>query len=397
MPSLSVFLWALPWILFAAAAPFVFSSKPRLRSFPPPKTDAMPLVSVIVPARNEALNIGACAGSILQSRYTNVELIIVDDDSSDGTGQIAQNIAERDARVRLVAGEPLPDDWLGKCWACWQGYRKSSGELLLFTDADTRHDPDLLGHAVGALHGSGADLVSIVPRQEMETFWERVVLPHVFTVLASRYPDLRRVNRSSNPRNAVANGQFILIRRSAYEAIGGHEAVRQEVVEDLRLAQRTAAAGRRVHLSNAEDLMRTRMYRSFGGIIEGWSKNLATGVRQAVNPWLRPFAPWLLGLFIFGFWTAPAAALLAGLAGYTGADLMAWGALATFASLAYWIGALIRFRAPIRYAFAFPLGGALTGFIILRSAFRGTTVSWKGRTYQGGRHSGGGSRGRHST
>jgi chlorobactene glucosyltransferase len=397
MPSLSVFLWALPWIVFAVAAPFVFSSKPRLREFAPPATDASPLVSVIVPARNEALNIGACAGSILQSRYTHVELIIVDDNSSDGTSQIAQNIAERDPRVRLVAGEPLPEDWLGKCWACWQGYRKTGGELLLFTDADTRHDPDLLVHAVGALQSCGADLVSIVPRQEMESFWERVVLPHVFTVLMSRYPDLRRVNRSRDPRGVVANGQFILFRREAYEAIGGHEAVRHEVVEDLRLAQRTVAAGRRLHLSNAEDLMRTRMYRSFGGIIEGWSKNLATGVRQAVNPWLRPFAPWLLGFFIFGFWTAPAAAFLAGLAGYTGPGLLEWGVLTTVASLAFWTGVLIRLRAPVRYALAFPLGGALTGFIILRSAFRGTTVSWKGRTYQAGRHSGDDTPGRHST
>ena len=397
MLSLTAFLWALPWILLAVAAPFVFSSRPKLREFPLPPMDGLPLVSIIVPARNEAVNIGACSGSILHSRYSNLELIIVDDDSSDGTRHIAQNIAESDGRARVISGEPLPDGWLGKCWACWQGYRDARGELLLFTDADTRHDPQLLRHTVGAMRSTGADLVSLVPRQEMETFWERVVLPHVFTVLAIRYPDLRRVNRSRNPRNAVANGQFILMRRDAYEEIGGHEAVRHEVVEDLRIAQRTVAAGRRLVLANAEDLMRTRMYRSFGDIIEGWSKNLATGVRQAVAPLLRPFAPWVLGLFIIFFWVTPAAAFLAGLAGHAGSELSGWGVIATAAALLFWVGALQRLRAPLRYALAFPLGGAVTGFVILRSAVRGRRVSWKGRTYRGVHGSGGAAPGRHST
>ncbi len=378
---LSALLWALPWILLALVAPFVFSSRPRLRDHAPPPPANAPLVSVVVPARNEAHNIGACVGSLLDARFANLEVIIVDDDSTDGTGDIARNLAESDSRVRLVHGEALPDGWFGKCWACWQGYREARGPLLLFLDADTRQHRDLLGHAVGALRAANADLLSVVPRQDMETFWERIVLPHVFIVLAMRYPDLERINQSRNPRDAIANGQFLLFRRDAYEAVGGHEAVRQEVVEDLRLAQRVVAAGKRLYLAHADDLMRTRMYRSFRDIVEGWSKNLATGARQSVDPWLRPFVPWFLGLAVSSFWLAPALAFAAGMFGFAGPRLFGWGLLTTAAALVFWLGAMLRFRVPLPSAFGFPLGGVLTGFLVLRSAFRGRTVSWKGRTY----------------
>lgn len=396
MPLTSL-LWALPWIVLAVAAPFVFSTRPRLRDCPAPPPDASPLVSVIVPARDEARNIAACVGSLLHSRYPAYEVIVVDDQSTDGTRDIAREMAARDERIRLIEGEDLPEGWLGKCWACWQGYRAAAGDILLFTDADTRHEPLLLGHAMGALQAGPADLVSLVPRQDMETRWERIVLPHVFTVLAMRYPDLRRVNRSRNPRNAIANGQFILIRREAYEAAGGHEGVRMDVVEDLRLAQRVVEAGRRIFLANGADLMRTRMYRSLGEIIEGWSKNLATGARQTVSPWLRPIIPWVLGLFVLGFWVTPAAAFVTGTIGTLDFRLYGWGILTTAASLAFWLAAMVRLKVPLPYAFAFPLGAALTAFLIFRSALRGDVVQWKGRTYGARAAKARGSRGRNST
>lgn len=395
--ALSSILWALPWVVLAVAAPFVFTMRPRLRDCPPPPPEDAPLISAIVPARNEAVNIGACLGSLLHSHYARFEVIIVDDQSSDGTRDIARNLAERDGRVRLVEGQELPPGWLGKCWACWQGYREARGDVLLFTDADTRHEPELLGHAAGALRSSGAALVSLVPRQDMKTFWERIVLPHVFTVLAMRYPDLGRINRSRNPRDAIANGQFILIRRDAYEATGGHEAVRAEVVEDLCMAQRVVASGRRLFLANGTDLMRTRMYRSLSGIVEGWSKNLATGARMAVDPWLRPFVPWLLGLFVLALWVPPAAAFLLGTFGSLDHRVFGWGMLATAASLAFWFATMVRLRVPLPYAFAFPLGGAVTAFLIFRSAARGDVVRWKGRTYGGPNAKAPGTGGRNST
>lgn len=394
--DLTTVLFALPWIVLAIAAPFVFAPRPRLRDARPPDGDEAPFISVIVPARNEALNIGRCVGSLLASSYPRLEIIIVDDQSRDGTREIARNLAERDPRVRLIEGRELPEGWLGKNWACWQGFREARGEALLFTDADTRHEPALLGHAAGALR-NGGDLVSLVPQQEMVSLWERIVLPHVFTVLVMRYPDLRRINRSRNPRDAIANGQFILVRRDAYEAVGGHEAVRDEVVEDLRLAQLVVGAGRRLFLAHGADLMRTRMYRSLGAIVEGWSKNLAIGARQTVDPWLRPLVPWLIAVFVLLVWVVPPVVFLAGLFTPIDPRVHAWSVLATAAGLVFQVVTLLRMRVPVLYALSYPLGAAITALLVVRSALRGSVVEWKGRTYRLRGTKGGRPPGRNST
>ena len=285
MPSAVQLLLAAPWVAMLLIMPLMLLRRPRLNSFPPPSGDA-PLVSIIVPARNEAVNISVCLASLLNSEYPDFEIIVVDDGSSDGTDDIVRILAEHsDGRVHLVNGEPLPPGWLGKPWACWQGYRRARGDLLLFTDADTRHEERLLGHAVGALTRHSADMTSVMPRQLMVGLWERLILPHIFAMISLRYINMERVNRTRTPRHAIANGQFILIRREAYEAIGGHEGMRAEVVEDQRIAQRLVAAGRRIFVAHAEDLMETRMYRSLKGIVEGWTKNLALGSRQASPAW----------------------------------------------------------------------------------------------------------------
>jgi chlorobactene glucosyltransferase len=382
MPTFTEFLWALPWILLAFAAPFVFSSRPRIDEHAAPPADDSPLVSVIVPARNEAENIGACASSLLASTYPRREIIIIDDNSTDGTGDIVRVLAERgDGDVQLIVGKPLPDGWLGKCWACWQGYEAARGELLVFTDADTRHARTFLGHAVGALRTARVDLLSVVPHQLMESFWERVILPHVFAVLRLRWPDLRRINRADNPRNVMANGQFLLFTRTGYEAIGGHRGVRSEVVEDQLLAQKIIHSGRRLYVAHAENMMQTRMYRSLSGIIEGWSKNLATGARSIVPRPIRPIFPWLIGLAALVVWVGPAAAFIASLFTPLPPGMTGWSGIASAASAAFWLFMYHQFHVPFRYAFLFPIGGLMTGFIFLRSALRGQTVHWKGRTY----------------
>src|SRR5690606_39046729 len=149
-------------------------------------------------------------------------------------------------------------------------YQAARGNILLFTDADTRHDDLLLSHAVSALEARKGDrevdLVSILPRQLMLGFWERLILPQIFARITTRYHDLNRENRTTRGRDVIANGQFMLIRRSAYEAVGGHEALRGEVVEDQRLAQRLVDSGRRIFIAHAQDLMDTRMYRSLRDI-----------------------------------------------------------------------------------------------------------------------------------
>ncbi|MGH7504075.1 MAG: glycosyltransferase, partial [Longimicrobiales bacterium] len=382
MPAALELLAMVPWILFAVAVPFLIRLRPRLDGSSPPQPGEAPLVSVIVPARNEAANIGACVASLLTSVYPRFEIIVVDDGSIDGTTDIARILAERShGAIRLIEGEPLPAGWLGKCWACWQGYLAARGELLVFTDADTRHDEDLLGHAVGALRGTGAGLVSVFPRQLMQSFWERVILPHIFTMISLRYRDPRRINRTRNARDVIANGQFILIGRDVYEGIGGHRALSGEVVEDLRLAQSVVAHGRRVYLAHAEDLIETRMYRSLGGIVEGWSKNLAAGARATVDPWLRPVLPWLLGGLMIGFWTLPPALLAASLFATVDPGTVLWAATVTAVSLVFWTFMHARLRISLLHAAFFPLGGLLAGALFLGSALGGQRIRWKGRSY----------------
>lgn len=374
----------LPWVLLILALPFIMWVRgPRVRDFGPPVGGDAPFVSIIVPARNEATNISMCVASLMNSVYPRREIIVVDDDSVDGTGDIVRILEEHsNGDLRIVNGEPLPPDWLGKPWACWQGYRQARGDLLLFTDADTRHDDTLLGHAVGALLLRNADMVSILPRQLMLSFWERLILPHIFVLIMTRYPDLNRVNRARRSRDVIANGQFMLIRRSVYEAIGGHEAVRGEVVDDQSIAQQLHRAGRRVFLAFGEDMMETRMYRSLGGIVEGWSKNLAAGARDAAPGFLRGAAPWLAAAVLLALWVVPPLFLPLSLFVSLAPQLLGWSFLVTALSVLYWVVLLVRMRVPPLYALGYPFAAIAVVGLLLRSALRGTRVEWKGRAYE---------------
>lgn len=384
MPDGTDLLAAAPWLLAAVLLPLLMHRRWPLRRFRAPHPDDAPLVSVIVPARDEAVNISACLATLLNSTYPNFEVIVVDDESRDGTGDIARLIAARSSgRLRVLAGTPVPEGWYGKSWACAQGAREARGELIVFTDADTRHDDVLLGHAVGALDDLGAELVSVLPRQRMETFWERVVLPIMFTTISLRYADLERLSRTRKPRSVIANGQFMLFRRAAYERLGGHQAVRAEVAEDLCLAQAVVGSGGRMALAHADDMMETRMYRSLGGIIEGWTKNLALGSRNAVGPTLAPLAPWLIGLFVLAMWTLPPVLLLLALFGVVSSALTGWALAATAASLVCWLLIDLELRVPPLSALFYPVGGFLAGTLFIRSAIRGERVVWRGRRYGG--------------
>lgn len=372
----------LPWALFVVVAVWSTRRRPRLSRYPVPPAGAAPMVSVIVPARNEAANIGACVRSLLATRYPSWELIVVDDESDDGTGDILHALAAQGIEnFRVIAGAPLPPGWYGKPWACWQGYEAARGELLLFTDADTRHEPALLGHAVGAMLAEEADMVSAIPHQRLVGFWERVVMPHILLTIMLRYRDTTRLNRVTNPRDAIANGQFILVRREAYEAVDGHRGVRGEVVEDLRLAQRFVEAGFRFFIGHAQDLMTTRMYRSLAEVVRGWSKNVARGARLTVSPWLRPAIPWLIALWMLVFWVLPAATLASTLFDGATGPIFAWAALATATSMLGWTVLNLRMRVPMAYVLIYPLGAIVGAGIFIRSALRGERVPWKGRRY----------------
>lgn len=374
-------LLALPWLLFGVWAAVRVRWPRPLPPVEMPASD-LPLVSVIVPARNEEVNIEACLRSIAASTHPAFEILVVDDRSDDRTAELAAAVPEgRARRLEVIRGRELPEGWIGKPWACDQGAEGARGELLLFTDADTRHEPELLTRAVAALKEDRADLLTIVPRQRLESFWEKVVQPHVFVLLALRFNDLREPLPSERWKDAIANGQFMLLRRDPYRRIGGHEAVKGEVVEDLRLAQEACRGGLVVSVRDGEDAMATRMYRSLSGLLEGWTKNLATGLRQA-RGWIPEAAvvPAALAA-LAGLWIAPPAVLVAAVLGFGGLPLLTWAGVAVGGSVAFWAGATWRSRISPAWGLSYPLGALVLAWIILRSWRRGRRIEWRGRVY----------------
>jgi chlorobactene glucosyltransferase len=292
--------------------------------------------------------------------------------------------AAGEPRLRLVRGAPLPDGWYGKPWACAQGAEHAGGSLLLFTDADTRHEPELLGRAVAAMQQEGADLVTVSPHQRCVTFWERVVMPQIWLLLGLRYHP-RRVNRARRERDVIANGQFILTSQAAYAAAGTHAAVRHEVAEDLALAQTYLRLGRRLHFAFAERLMETRMYQNLSQLIEGWSKNIYLGGRRSFpgQPVLQVLVPFMLAVAL-GFWLLPPAILLLAAIGVTPGWLTGAAAGATGLSVAFWMLLSYGMRIPVGYGLLYPVGALMTLFIAARSTWRGgRRVEWRGRTYGG--------------
>ncbi|MEA2714402.1 MAG: hypothetical protein QOK27_2363 [Gemmatimonadales bacterium] len=335
-------------------------------------------MSVIVPARNEAATIAIVVRSVLETSYRPFELLVVDDRSSDKTAAIVESLPP-DPRLRLVRGEELPEGWYGKPWACFQGFRHARGDLLLFTDADTRHHPALLGQAVGALEQENAALVTVSPTQQCVTFWERLVMPQIWFLLALRYHP-QTVNRARRASDVIANGQFILTSRSAYEIAGTHAAVRHEVAEDLALAQTYLAKGLKLHFAFAERLMETRMYQDLAHLIEGWSKNIYLGGRRSFpdEPLRRALVPVMLAVAML-FWLAPPAALIA--AAFD--PPLALPALAaTGLSALFWMLICYGMKIPAIYGLGYPLGALMALYIILRSTWRGgRKVEWRGRVY----------------
>jgi len=370
---------ALPWVL-----PFV--TLPRLARRTPSLIDARPesgrLVSVVIPARNESSTIATAVGSILATTYHPIELIVVDDRSTDDTAAIVERFS--DPRLRLVRGDRLPQGWYGKPWACFQGYRASKGEILLFTDADTRHAPELLARAVGALLREEAGMVTVAPLQRCVTFWERVVMPQIWFLLALRYhPDA--VNRARRERDVIANGQFILTTREAYEAVGTHVAVRHEVAEDLALAQTFLRHGRRLYFTFAERLMETRMYQGLSHLIEGWSKNIYLGGRRSFpqEPLLRGLVPVMLIVAMLYWLLPPAVLLLGSVVDPLLTELAPAALLASAFSAAFWMLICHGMDIPVVYGLAYPLGALMALYIILRSTWRGgRRVEWRGRVYK---------------
>ena len=272
-----------------------------------------PTVSVVIPARNEEVSVAQCLQSLVAQSGVAFEIILVDDHSTDRTREIALSFPT----VQVVEAGPLPQSWTGKNNAVTTGARLSRGEWLLFTDADTVHLPGSLSAALNEAQQNGAELLSYSPEQIAVTFWERAILPVVFAELARQYSPTK-VSDPASPI-AAANGQYILISRDAYESIGGHTAVANDILEDVALARAVKTSGRKILFRYAADRVRTRMYRNYRQLREGWTKNLAL---------LFPSPGWL-ALKTLVLWAIPV-------------TLVLWAVISrgTIASLWWWDAAL---------------------------------------------------------
>lgn len=247
-----------------------------------------PEVSVIVPARNEEACLGDCLQSLVAQTGVAFEIIVVDDGSTDRTREIAESVAG----VRVISPGPLPERWTGKNNAVVAGANEARGEWLLFTDADTVHLPGSLARALMEAKREGAELLSYSPEQVVATFSEKAVMPVVFAELAAQYPPGKVRDESSGV--VAANGQYILVRRKAYDAVGRHTAVASEILEDVALARRFKNAGRHISFRYGGDAVRTRMYRNWNELREGWTKNLALLFPRPLRRAALLFAWWAI-------------------------------------------------------------------------------------------------------
>ncbi|MGZ4890211.1 MAG: glycosyltransferase [Candidatus Angelobacter sp.] len=329
-----------------------------------------PTVNVIIPARNEEDCLGRCLQSLVAQQGISFQITVVDDGSTDHTRAIAESFPGVQV---LGAAEPKPGV-MGKCNALSNGAAGSTAKWLLFTDADTIHYPGSLAASVQEAESRNVDLLSYSPEQEAKTWWELAVMPVVFAELVRTYPP-DRVNDPTDP-TVAANGQYILVRREVYEALGGHSCVAERILEDVELARIFKTSDRRVWFRHGAGLVRTRMYRSFRAMWEGWTKNLAL-----LFP--RPLA--LAALRGFEF-LAMAISLLAALLLLALGDPRSAFFLLAFALISY-----LNFISRVQQAH-FPWKANLMAFIglpifvslLVRSHIHSNVrgeLTWKGRKY----------------
>jgi cellulose synthase/poly-beta-1,6-N-acetylglucosamine synthase-like glycosyltransferase len=358
-------------------------------AFPP----ARPSVSVIIPARNEARDLGATIESVLLQQGVDLEVLIVDDHSVDETAAIARHYAAVDRRVRLLPAPSLPDAWCGKPHAQAHGAAHATHSLLLFADADVRFAPAAVASAVSALENRGVDLVTLLPAAELQSFWERAVQPVMASIIFYSV-SFAKVNDPADPQS-VGVGAFLLVRRSIYDAVGGHAAIRNRIVDDYALAQTIKRAGGRLWLADGRDLISIRMYHSLGEIWRGWSKNLYEGLRLPSG--------FILGNELLSV-TGPSPVVLGLLLGYLvttfglpvvvpfwatikSTDPMtiaaAWGLFVAF--LTGWASLCHRVGIGRGWAPALPVGALVVAGIAMNSAGparAGGGLVWRGRQYR---------------
>jgi chlorobactene glucosyltransferase len=335
-----------------------------------------PLVSILVPARDEEKNIEGCVTSLLAQDYANFEVIVLNDHSTDRTGAILCRLAQTDSRLRIINGKELPEDWPGKHWACQQLSQTARGEFILFTDADTYHQPGTLRHAVAAMLTEHVDLLTALPHEEVVSWGEKLIVPFMNFGMLSFLP-LFLALKKQTPAFSVTIGQFMLFRRAAYEDIGGYEEARSNVNDDVLLGRLLMEKGYRWCLVDGTDFISCRMYHNLSETIEGFSKNVFGFFDYRILPfvftWMAVAAIFLEPLYIV------CQAFLAGQTAVLAARLALVAVLETMLLV---FMAYRRMGIPLYMTFFYWLTIFLFVLVAMRSMVLSLTghASWKGRT-----------------
>jgi chlorobactene glucosyltransferase len=365
-------------VLAAVALPVNLRAFPRFSSVARGlRPGFLPRVSVVVPARDEAAAIERTVRSHLAQDYPDLQVVVVDDRSTDGTAKILETLSREDSRVTVVAGREPPEGWLGKPHALLQGARAADGDLLLFADADVRYEPRTLREAVAVMEERAIDLLAFFPRLETRGFWESVLMPYLGVAVFLGLGFLARVRRCPI---AMGSGAGNLVRRRVYDSIGGHATLFDSVVDDVRLAITVKRGGFRVAAFRAEDRVTVRMYQGFRGVWNGFSKNVAwvySGFGGALL--------FVLTIFLLAVSIAPAAVLALAAVGVAIPSRDVVLAAAIFASSALVRGALAAALGdPLWPALSHPIMTAVWAGLMGRSLFQRfirKRLTWRGREF----------------
>lgn len=344
----------------------------------------LPFVSVLVPARNEESKIGRCLDSLLAQDYPNYEIVVIDDRSTDRTGEIIEAYARRDSRIKFVKGKDAPDGWIGKCNALAHAVGYASGDWYIFTDADTCHTKNSVKDAVSYAVSNKADLVSFIPMQELGSFWERLIMPVLLNSFLLGDP-FHAVN-NPNAKLAYAYGQYIICRRSSYDAVGGHQSVRDEIVEDHAIGRVFKDKGYKILVADGNTLYSVRMYTNLETMWQGWTKNLYSLIDSRVGNLIViliginsvAFAPFVEAIMVGSQWTT------GDITPYLQATTQV--VIAQFIFLIAWYRRTLDHRAGINWAhfFLVPAGSIGVTILYLHASYlvlTGRQVNWKGRRY----------------
>lgn len=335
----------------------------------------LPTVSILVPVRNEQAVIADCLRSLLAQDYPHFQVLVLDDGSTDDTRRILEHLAQTDERLQIFSGASLPEGWLGKSWACHQLAQVATGELFLFTDADTTHHPHALRAGVAALLAENADLVTGFLYQRMSTWGERLTVPTIFWCFFVFLP-LALAYRLRLPILSLTNGQWMLFRRTAYQTIGGHAAVRSSPIDDIALGRRIKASGLRWRVVDASDYVTCRMYSNLTDAVKGFSKNLFAVFEFRLLPYIFVWT-WIALLVL-----EPPVVIALWLGGIARSLFdVNIALLAVSEMLALWGLTLVRLRFPLYLLFLYPVHFTLLVFIAWRSLVLTITgrITWKGR------------------